>query len=235
MVNKTKNGFTLAEVLITLVIIGVVAGLTIPSAINKYQRNSMAKRLKANYSILQQAINNSQANLENPNWVKEFDNAPIGTVNTNELIKKHITSGLRITKDYGLTWPVYISGQPIYHDFNGNQISPTSSSGSIFNVVSLANGTFLYMSFANNSNSDGTYALPTICVDVNGWKKPNVLGKDLFCFILGTNRRLYLPGYNKPRNTILTTCSHSASMYAVTCQSLVQHDNWEIKDDYPWW
>ena len=44
MVNKTKSAFTLAEVLITLVIIGVVAALTIPTAINKMKN--------ANYKAL---------------------------------------------------------------------------------------------------------------------------------------------------------------------------------------
>jgi len=34
----SKNGFTLAEVLITLVIIGVVAAMTIPTAITRSQR-----------------------------------------------------------------------------------------------------------------------------------------------------------------------------------------------------
>ena len=35
---KTKFGFTLAEVLITLGIIGVVAALTLPSLVTNYQK-----------------------------------------------------------------------------------------------------------------------------------------------------------------------------------------------------
>ena len=39
-------GFTLAEVLITLGIIGVVAALTLPSVIQKYQKKVTVERLK---------------------------------------------------------------------------------------------------------------------------------------------------------------------------------------------
>lgn len=50
------TGFTLAEVLITLGIIGVVAALTIPTLISKYQEKVLVENAKRNYSILMQAI-----------------------------------------------------------------------------------------------------------------------------------------------------------------------------------
>lgn len=49
-------GFTLAEVLITLGIIGVVAALTLPSVIQKYQKKVTVERLKKSYSTLAQAV-----------------------------------------------------------------------------------------------------------------------------------------------------------------------------------
>ena len=36
-----KKGFTLAEVLITLAIIGVVAALTVPTVVHKYQQKEL--------------------------------------------------------------------------------------------------------------------------------------------------------------------------------------------------
>lgn len=231
-INGKNNGFTLAETLITIVIIGVISAFVITPVINKYQKISMAKRLKATYSLLQSAINNSEANLENPNWVKEINEARVGTINTSSYIKKYITGGLIITKDYGRIIPHQISRHPVFHDINGNQISPTTTTGSVYYTVALANGSFLYINIG--SNSDNTHALPCIYVDVNGWKRPNVLGKDLFSFWVGENKKIYLPGYNRSRNTILNTCIHSDLEFQVTCQSLVQHDNWEFKNDYPW-
>ena len=43
---KTKFGFTLAEVLITLGIIGVVAALTLPSLVTNYQKQVTVNKLK---------------------------------------------------------------------------------------------------------------------------------------------------------------------------------------------
>jgi prepilin-type N-terminal cleavage/methylation domain-containing protein len=51
-----SKGFTLAEVLITLGIIGVVAALTIPSLINKCQKVVWAKQAQETYAILTQAF-----------------------------------------------------------------------------------------------------------------------------------------------------------------------------------
>ena len=53
---SSSNGFTLAEVLITLGIIGVVAALTMPALIGNYQKKEITTRLKKTYSIVQQAI-----------------------------------------------------------------------------------------------------------------------------------------------------------------------------------
>lgn len=51
------KSFTLAEVLITLGIIGVVAAMTLPAIINNSQNKELEARLKKSYSILQQGLN----------------------------------------------------------------------------------------------------------------------------------------------------------------------------------
>ena len=51
-----KKGFTLAEVLITLAIIGVVAALTIPSVIVKTQQQEFRTAAKKAHSVLSQAV-----------------------------------------------------------------------------------------------------------------------------------------------------------------------------------
>jgi prepilin-type N-terminal cleavage/methylation domain-containing protein len=61
-VSKKKAAFTLAEVLITLGIIGVVAAMTIPNLISSYQKRVIETKLKEDYSIIQQVI---RANTEN--------------------------------------------------------------------------------------------------------------------------------------------------------------------------
>lgn len=53
---NNKKGFTLAEVLTTLMVIGVVAALTIPSMMNSYKKHVTVVKLKKVYSQLSQAM-----------------------------------------------------------------------------------------------------------------------------------------------------------------------------------
>lgn len=80
---KLKNGFTLAEVLITLGIIGVVAALTIPTLIGNYQKKEVPVRLQKMYNTIQNAI--SQAELENgpcDTWIFKDDTEATEFYNT---------------------------------------------------------------------------------------------------------------------------------------------------------
>lgn len=49
---RLKRAFTLAEVLITIGVIGVVAAITIPSLVTSYQKRMTVNRLKGSYSKL---------------------------------------------------------------------------------------------------------------------------------------------------------------------------------------
>ena len=51
-----QKGFTMAEVLITLGIIGIVAAMTLPTLINKKSNKELEVLLIKNYSLLQQAL-----------------------------------------------------------------------------------------------------------------------------------------------------------------------------------
>lgn len=55
------NAFTLAEVLITLGIIGVVAAMTLPTVINNYKKQVAVNKLKKFYSVMTQAIQTEEA------------------------------------------------------------------------------------------------------------------------------------------------------------------------------
>lgn len=62
MLNKTINGFTLAEVLITLGIIGIVASMTLPTLTAKTRKAEATARIKKFYSAMHQAIIMSEMN-----------------------------------------------------------------------------------------------------------------------------------------------------------------------------
>lgn len=61
-----KKAFTLAEVLITLGIIGVVAALTIPTLVNNYRKKQFETGLKKEYSVLLQALDMYKQDNETP-------------------------------------------------------------------------------------------------------------------------------------------------------------------------
>lgn len=70
--NKQKRGFTLAEVLITLGIIGVVATMTIPTLMSTFAKQRTETQLKAFYSRINQTIKMSIADNGDPDgWVEE--------------------------------------------------------------------------------------------------------------------------------------------------------------------
>ena len=67
-----KAAFTMAEVLITLGIIGIVAAMTLPSLIGKYQKKVTVTRLKRTYTVLSQAVQRSIADNGDPSgWNTE--------------------------------------------------------------------------------------------------------------------------------------------------------------------
>lgn len=92
LIKKLRLGFTVAEVLITLGIIGVVAAMTLPSLIGNYRKHIVATRLKTSYSILSQAIIRSIAsNNEYTDW--DF---PPASENSKDWLNKYITPYIEV-------------------------------------------------------------------------------------------------------------------------------------------
>ena len=58
----SRSAFTLAEVLITLGIIGIVVALTMPALIANYQKMVLKNQFKHAYSLVSQAIRQVEAN-----------------------------------------------------------------------------------------------------------------------------------------------------------------------------
>lgn len=72
MTHKKEHAFTLAEVLITLGIIGIVAALTMPMLLSNYRKQVVETRLAKFYSTMNQAIQQSEVD----NGPKEYWDAP---------------------------------------------------------------------------------------------------------------------------------------------------------------
>lgn len=167
---KLKNGFTLAEVLITLGIIGVVAALTIPTLIENVQQEIFKNKWKKAYSEINQAylLVQSQEDLSNYWNCTEsycFNQIPIKILNQ---YKQKLE--IKNSKDDNGNI-IYWTETTKYKNVFGKEIELSTSMvhyGAVINDMTL-----YYWSYYGGGCS--------IWVDVNGYKKgPNTLGKDTF-------------------------------------------------------
>ncbi len=179
---KTKNlGFTLSEVLITLVIIGIISAMVIP-VIHSYfeeQKNIAAwKRAYSNIAAATQLVTMESGTMENlcPSW---DDNCLMEKYSTKlNFMKKCLEA-----ENLGNCWHNNDNSATMY---DGEGINWwTTCSGLI-----LSDGSFVNFNFrdATCSESKGSYeTCGYILIDVNGFKKPNSVGKDIFQIYLLKN------------------------------------------------
>jgi len=177
-----KNGFTLAEVLITLVIVGVVASLTIPTAIAKYREQQTIQSLKTTYSTFAQALKMAESK-NGP--VGSWDIAPGDSLEGSLKIYNLISPGLSKVRDCQGNNDCFGDG---YITLQGTDtvVQPKSW---IYARGILNNG----VSFAvwSSGTCNGISLHPNMCgiiiVDINGYKKPNRFGYDTFWFKITEN------------------------------------------------
>lgn len=175
---KAKFGFTLAEVLITLGIIGVVAAMTIPNLINNYKAHRLRSQFLKSYSTVQQVLKQMEV---------DDVSLDISTYKENASFYKAFMKYLQAPFDCG--YAEFIKNSPCYHyiPYGTDNAKPYVSldgnstvNGNWFDdgQIALQDGTLLLFenpkSFANNI---------WITVDLNGYNnKPNKWGYDLFTF-----------------------------------------------------
>ena len=100
-----KNGFTLAEVLITLGIIGIVAAMTLPTLNQKNNEKVMVSKLKKSYSVMQQAYLMAVKDKGTPDQWGLVNNVNtdqnVDDINDVNNLLYHIKDYLKITKYCG--------------------------------------------------------------------------------------------------------------------------------------
>lgn len=183
---QKKCGFTLAEVLITLGVVGVIAAITVPSLIQKHQEQVTVTSLKKVYSVLSQAyVSAVQENGTPDNWDIVAYNSPVGAKNILDKLSLY----LNLQKNCG-TGPGCFPDLYYQRLMGGNWANlETDSSNLGLNRAILADGTLIYIQVRDEDCLEGagtetSLALQNVCayigVDVNGFKKPNRWGYDLF-------------------------------------------------------
>lgn len=194
--SKFHKAFTLAEVLVTLGIIGVVAALTLPILTNKHQNSVALAGIKVAYAKINDGFlfMRSDENLDDLRSLSVFRNMTPETfqdesvqANLDEQMKKYFN----IVKSYkaGET----CSECPVYVKMNGELADGGqydyawrgfSSDGMIY---------FMHLSGPQEAANKGKIQsiVTYFFVDINGTKLPNKWGKDMFQYALAQNGMLY--------------------------------------------
>ena len=178
---KTRRyAFTLAEVLITLGIVGVVASLTIPTVVKHYKAKVLETAFKKSVSNLYQAYDLTRQQLGVDNIYQTyvvFDNDTGGYSKNSQEFVNAFEKNLKVTKVYE---------KPFYSLYNYNGTKQiTGNVGYDYPQATkiLADGSS-YGMWANASKIH-------LFIDTNGpYKKPNKYGHDIFKFDIGKDDKI---------------------------------------------
>ena len=208
-----KFAFTLAETLITLGIIGVVAAMTLPAIINQTRAKELETGLKKANSVIQAALNQmnydegqtvNAANYSNRRFIKSF--------------KKYF----KVSKDCGTNScekPSTDNGTTSY----SSKTYKTYNNLSFVNMSLFDDGQIfindgMLIMVENNTNLESKNLF--ISVDVNGYyKKPNRWGHDLFTFQVTDSGKLLPMGAKGTAYNTNSYCSPTlvTSLNGIAC------------------
>lgn len=199
--------FTLAEVLITLGIIGVVAAMTLPTLITNYQKKVYVSRIQKALSVIQQALVKMKADygvdsLEDIDFfmdmrqktavgddcysvASQIENGGLCADFYNEFGRYFKNSKFTNNKGYIQYWWLdWDDGAPEDYSDLYYYILPD---GIMFTIKN----TTAYSYRISGKNSETREISFEINLDVNGPSKPNTYGYDIFDIEVSTNGKLY--------------------------------------------
>ncbi|OLA77448.1 MAG: hypothetical protein BHW55_04395 [Candidatus Melainabacteria bacterium 35_41] len=229
-------GFTLAEVLVTLGIIGVVSAMTVPSLMQNYQRQSYVTQLHKVYNELNQA-GMSFINSKNALNMKEAGFS--GNEGT------FLSSNFKVVKDCGNKPDTCFADT--YNSMGGKKIEHIITN-TMSKCVVIASGAAMCLGSAVETglgiDGKGTwsYGAARVYVDINGRQGPNILGRDFFDFVInddgsvGGLQSLHGSSMDSELATLKTHCSSYEKPLASqqltendgACFNYLLKNNWEM-------
>ena len=173
-----KAAFTLAEVLITLGIIGVVAAMTMPSLIQNYQEKATVTKLKKCYSLVSQAYVSILNDEGGSDTLQAGDDL--------EMMEK-FGKYLKYQKTCGRNKGCFPN--VTYKSVTGNGYNKWEDDTTDRSRAILTDGTLImFNKSAMWGGNEGNYLYAQIYVDINGCKGPNQLGRDFFYFYISPEK-----------------------------------------------
>lgn len=221
--------FTLAEILIVVSIIGLVAEATIPVTVVNYQKKVTAVKLQKIYSELYQVFELAKIDYGEPvDW--EYGTAFDGP-SAAHFMNKYMVPYLKVAKNCETQSGCF--GGRVYS--LSNFLNSAYGDSPISAKLRTASGYFVGVT------SGGTYV--NINVIINPTKEKVVMGKDWFAFSIGAHEGAILSphGIRYTREELLDpntfmgcTKQRNDNSAGMHCSGLIMKDGWEIKEDYPW-
>ena len=216
---KKFFAFTLAEVLITLGIIGVVAALTMPALISNHRKKVYVTQLKKSVNTVSNGVRLILAE-HNVDKLSDTDFLlHVSHAKYDAAVRSYIANYFNVV-DFKSVY-----GQ--YRTYKALASNSSSSYNYLLNcyLMKLADGSEICIS--GNSNQ-----YLSAYIDINGFEKlPNTAGVDFFNVFFDDNGIINVRhgyGYDS-LNTMQYTCYQAGHPYAPEfCFKLIMHDNWEI-------
>lgn len=193
-----RYAFTLSELLIAIVILGVVAALTVPAVMNITMKQEFKTRLRKTYSSLAHAMNLSYGYYvfdDYRDWDYGHNNQ--FTEDVFEMIRPQLSvikvCGRKYNDNECFAPAKAKNGKPaLFFTENGFAANYAHLYTFVLNDgTSVAMDVWYDTSIANYAGVSKKLIVESdnliFLVDVNGVKKPNMLGKDVHMFVLTEN------------------------------------------------
>lgn len=169
MNKNERKGFTLAEVLITLSIIGIVAAITIPALINNYQKKQFAVGAQKGYAEFSQALKLAAIDNGDPD---DISKSVMGLYWTQEPLA--IIKQLKVVKNCEWDLPPNDCGDANF-DLDAGDYRFITADGMSFD---MGYGAGCNTNYGINADSPTKNVCTELIIDSNGLKGPNALGRD---------------------------------------------------------
>ena len=208
---KILKGFTLAEVLITLGVVGVLSALTLPTLTTNIQKQQVGPALAKAINTLQTANNMAiqEGQVRRLNELADTPNAPGANSYFNEILRPYLKTTI-------------VTQKPVYTTPNGTAIPEDN------NIYQTTDGIY----FTVQTSTRDWF---NVDVDVNGAKGPNIGSRDLFRLRIYSNGDVMAFGSaefaartNMPNWNAVFTCNRQGVGSWFHCGGSIVDNNYKV-------
>jgi len=209
-----KKGFTLAEVLITLGVIGVVAALTLPNVLQNFRERTYVASLQRVYNATSNAVATLMA-------VEDIDDLGQSSLTSPEGRDAFIWKYFKVVNDCGGSFDGCLAGQyePVERG-NKRAVGEISQGGGNWRCVTIDSGCGVCVS-TYDTGSRAAYVM----IDTNATKGPNINGRDFWQLVVNADGRV---GTTNDMANVSSSSYISCEGFSPACVGRVMADGWQM-------